>query len=91
MTGHEWSVRNVKVCIGGAIRLLEREERWDEGSDRYLVKTCLFEMQRLADDHPEIKRAIPHVEGMYNLMLHPAGGMRCEAAECGKAALAELL
>lgn len=89
MTGREWSVRNVRVCIGGAIRLLEREEQWDECSDRNLVKTCLFEMQRLAEDHPEIKRAVTHVEEMYNRMLHPEAGMRREAAECGKAALAE--
>ena len=91
MTGREWSVKNVEVCIGAAIRLLTREQQWNEFSDRYLVKTCLFEMERLAEDHPGVKRAIPHVEEMYSLMLHPDAGTRSEAAECGKAALAEFL
>jgi len=91
VTGREWSVANVRVCIGGAIRLLEREPQWDEGSDRYLVKTCLVEMQRLVGDHPEVERAMPHVEAMYNRMLNPDAVMRQEAAECGKAALAEFL
>jgi hypothetical protein len=90
MTGREWSVTNVKVCIGGAIRLLVREQQWDEGSDRYLVRTCLLEMRRLAGDHPEVKRAMPHVEEMYTRMQTDAG-TRQEAAECGKAALAEFL
>ena len=89
MTGREWSVANVRVCIGGAIRLLVREQQWDEGSDRYLVRTCLLEMGRLAGDHPEVKRAMPHVEEMYSRMQHTDAGMRHEAAECGKAALAE--
>jgi hypothetical protein len=91
LTGREWSVKNVQVCIGGAIRLLASEQQWDEGGDRYLVKTCLLEMGRLAGDHPEIKRAMPHVEEMYNRMQHSDAGTRQEAAECGKAALAELL
>jgi hypothetical protein len=84
-------VTNVKVCIGGAIRLLACERQWDEGGDRYLVKTCLLEMGRLAGDHPEIKRAMPHVEEMYNRMLHSEAGTRQEAAEFGRAALAEFL
>ena len=91
VTGREWSVANVRVCIGGAIRLLVREQRWDEGSDHYLVRTCLLEMRRLAGDHPEVNRAMPHVEEMYGRMLNPEAGMRQEAAECGKAALAEFL
>ena len=91
MTGREWSVTNVKVCIGGAIRLLVREQQWDEGSDRYLVRTCLLEMRRLAGDHPEVKRAMPHVEEMYSRMLDPETRMRHEAAEFGRAALAEFL
>jgi hypothetical protein len=91
MTGREWSVTNVKVCIGGAIHLLVREQQWDEGSDRYLVSICLLEMRRLAGDDPEVKRAMPHVEEMYSRMLNPDAGMRQEAAECGKAALAEFL
>ena len=90
-TGREWSVTNVKVCIGGAIRLLACEQQWYEGSDHYLVKICLVEMGRLAGDHPEIKRAMPHVEEMYNRMLKTDAGTRREAAECGKAALAEFI
>lgn len=91
MTGQEWSVKNVQVCILAAIRLLMCEQQWDESSDRYLVKTCLSEMERLAEEHPEIRRAIPHVQGMYDLMLRADGGTRRQAVECGKTALAEWL
>ena len=34
MTGREWSVTNVKVCIGGAIRLLVREQQFRMGPGR---------------------------------------------------------
>ena len=33
-TGRDWSVANVKVCIGGAIRLLVREQQFRMGPGR---------------------------------------------------------
>ena len=86
-----WSVENVKVCIETTISLLEREQRWDETSDRYLLTTCLSEMGRLAETHPRINRALPHVQDMLKLMLNEDAVTRGAAAECGTAALAELL
>ena len=86
-----WSVENVKVCIETTISLLEREQRWDESSDCYLLTTCLSEMGRLAETHPEIKKALPHVQEMHELMLNPDAVARGAAAKCGTFALAEFL
>ena len=91
MAGLPWSVENVRVCIDVTVSLLEREQRWDENSDRYLLKTCLSEMGRLAGTHPEIKRALPHVQEMHELMLKPDAVARGAAARCGTFALAEFL